>query len=415
MNILLIEPHYYTKYPPLGLMKLASYHRSYGNEVKLIRGKTKDIDFVPDRIEITSLFTYAWKPVHEAIKYYHELYPNAKIRIGGIYASLMPNRLRKKFPYVDVQVGILKEADSYLPAYDILNEVDKWKNWDSSIIFTTRGCIRKCPFCMVPKLEGKITPVINDVKSHINPDYKKIILWDNNFLASPNWKKILNELRDLDLLIDFNQGLDARLIDEEKARILTELRVPLLRFAFDDINEKTMITKTVDLLTKYGLNRRKISIYVLYNFYDYKHKSGDNPSTFFERIKYISQLGCISYPMRFEPLKSLEKNLFVSPLWTNDQLEMIAKARRVIGFGGAFPPYKGLVKKFLSAVNFQEAFELYPIMEKETSDKNEKQKIDGGNEEMSNWGEAVEIHDYNIQKINVSSDLKGGISNGKRR
>jgi len=375
MKVLLVEPHYYTKYPPLGLMKLASYHRSYGNEVKLIRGINKDIDFTPDRIEITSLFTYAWKPVHEVIEYYHVLFPNAKIRIGGIYASLMPDRLHDIFPYIDVQVGIFKEVENYLPAYDILNEVEKWRKWDSSIVFTTRGCIRKCPFCMVPRLEGKIKSVISDIKSYINPDYKKIILWDNNFLASPNWKNTLNELHDLDLLIDFNQGLDARLINEEKARMLADLRVPLLRFAFDDIREKTVITKTIDLLSEYGLNRRKISVYILYNFYDHKNKSEDNPSTFFKRIKYISKLGCVSYPMRFEPLDSLEKNQFVSPLWNLYQLEMIAKARRVIGFGGAFPPYEGLIKKFGSANTFEEAFELYPMEDNRQQISKDKKKI----------------------------------------
>ena len=64
--------------------------------------------------------------------------------------------------------------------------------------------------------------------------------------------------------------------------------------------------------------------------------------------------------MRFEPLTSLDKNKFVSPLWTSNQLEMIAKARRVIGFG-AFPPYEGLIKKFINANNFEDAFSLYPI------------------------------------------------------
>ena len=62
--------------------------------------------------------------------------------------------------------------------------------------------------------------------------------------------------------------------------------------------------------------------------------------------------------MRFEPLTSLDKNRFVSPKWTREDLEMVANARRVIGYAGAFPPYQGLVNKFNRAKDFYEAFEL---------------------------------------------------------
>ena len=123
MNVLLVEPNYYTRYPPLGLMKLASYHRSRANEVKLVKGINEDINFVPDRIEMTSLFTYAWKPVHEAIEFYHKKFTDAKIRIGGIYASLMSERIKSFYPYVNVHEGLHEELDNYLPSYDILSDV----------------------------------------------------------------------------------------------------------------------------------------------------------------------------------------------------------------------------------------------------------------------------------------------------
>lgn len=371
MNVLLVEPDYYTRYPPLGLMKLASYHRSRANNVKLVKGINEEINFDPDRIEITSLFTYAWKPVHEAIKFYHKKFPDTKIRIGGIYASLMPERIKSFFPYVTIHTGLCNEVEKYLPSYDILSDVEKWSNWDSSIVFTSRGCIRSCPFCMVPKIEGKIRSVIDDIQRFIYAGHKKVILWDNNFLASPNWKKMVEDLHDLNLLVDFNQGLDARLINEEKANMLSSLRFRLIRLAYDSKKEKKSITNAVSLLSDYGIRERNISIYALYNFYDSEFSYGDNPSSFFDRIKYISKLGCVSYPMRFEPLFSLQKNQFVSPLWTSKQLEMIAKARRVIGYGGAFPPYEGLVKKFLNADTFEEAFNLYqtkPIIKEEKVD-----------------------------------------------
>lgn len=364
MKVLLVEPAYYTRFPPLGLLKLASYHRSQGNQVKLVRGLTEDLTFNPDRIEITSLFTYAWKPVHEVIKFYHNKFRCAKIRVGGIYASLMPHRLKSFFPFVNTHVGLYEKADRYIPAYDLLNEVEKWKEWDSTILFTSRGCIRNCPFCVVPKLEGKIRAVVEDLERHIYPDHKRIILWDNNFFASPNWKKILRNLEDIGLPVDFNQGIDARLIDDEKARMIADLRTSLIRTAFDNLHEKKAILNAVEFFSQSGIRRRKIFIYALYNFYSENYPS-DIPRTFFERIKQIADLGCVSYPMRYEPLTSLKKNQFVSPLWTSEQLTMIVKARRIIGYGGAFPPYKGLVKKFEKADSFEEAFSVYPLKEKD--------------------------------------------------
>ena len=366
MNVLLVEPNYYTRFQPLGLLKLASYHRSRGNQVKLVRGIKEDLKFNPDRIEITSLFTYAWKPVHEVIDFYHNKFTSAKMRVGGIYASLMPHRLKSFFPFVDTHFGLFAKADDYLPAYDLLNEVEKWEKWDSTILFTSRGCIRNCPYCVVPKLEGKIRIVVEDLERHIYPDHKRIILWDNNFFASPNWKKLLKDLQNTGLPVDFNQGIDARLIDDEKARMIADLRTSLIRTAFDNLYEKKAIVNAVKFFSQSGIRRRKIFIYALYNFYSEKHPS-DIPATFFERIKLIADLGCVSYPMRYEPLTSLEKNRFVSPLWTNEQLTMIVKARRIIGYGGAFPPYTGLVEKFEKADSFEEAFSVYPLKQKSKS------------------------------------------------
>ncbi len=358
MKILLVEPDYYTKYPPLGLMKLASYHRSLGNQVKLVRGIASDLNFNPDRIAITSLFTYAWQPVHKAIEHYHSLFPDSKIEVGGIYASIKPDNIKSSYPFVDVHVGLHEEAECYPPAYDILADVEKWKDWDSSIIFTSRGCIRSCPFCIVPEIEGKIRSVAPDVQNYIYSGHKKVVLWDNNFLASPEWKKAIKNLQETGLRIDFNQGLDARLIDEEKARMLADLKMPMLRMAYDLTGEKKAVTNAVNLLEEYGVKRRNILFYTLYNFYDYTQSYGDTPDTFLARVKDILELGCVSYPMRFEPLHSLKKNQYVSPLWTAKQLEAIAKARRVIGFGGAFPPYEGLITKFKTAKDFNDAFSL---------------------------------------------------------
>lgn len=369
MEILFVEPQYYSKYPPLGLLKLASYHRSRGDKISLVRGLEQNLNTDPDIVYITSLFTFAWAPVHKAIEYYQKKFPGTKISVGGLYASIMPDRVKFHYPFVDIHVGLHESAEQYMPAYDILNTVEKWKNWDSSILFSTRGCIRNCPFCVVPKLEGKIRVAISDVQNFIHPDHKQVILWDNNFLASPQWRKTIIDLKETGLKIDFNQGLDARLMDEEKAQHIADLNMPTIRMAYDFKDEKTAVERAVEHLEEAGIRRRKILFYTLFNFYNPGNEYGDTPESFLEIIQDIANLGCVSYPMRYEPITSLKKNQFVSPLWAPEQLEAIADARRVIGFGGAFPPYQGLVDKFASAKTFDEAFKLRPKQSKDDASK----------------------------------------------
>ncbi|MGC9061054.1 MAG: hypothetical protein ACP5JR_07500 [Thermoplasmata archaeon] len=93
----------------------------------------------------------------------------------------------------------------------------------------------------------------------------------------------------------------------------------------------------IEHLAMAGIKRRSIIVYTLYNF-------KDDPEDFKERVTELLNWGVVSYPMRFETLTSLKKNSFVSDRWTLEELEMVAKARRVLGFAGAFPPYEWLVK-----------------------------------------------------------------------
>ena len=90
MKILLVEPGYYTTYPPMPLLKFAAYHKQLGDEVQLVRGCNPKIAFTPERIYVTSLYTYAWEPVKTAVWYYRTLFPKAKVILGGIYATILP-------------------------------------------------------------------------------------------------------------------------------------------------------------------------------------------------------------------------------------------------------------------------------------------------------------------------------------
>jgi hypothetical protein len=342
MHVLLIEPDYYTRYPPLGLLKLSTYHKQKGDSTELVRG-TQYPRRKPDRIYVTSLFTWAWKPVWECVRYYKIQFPKTEVWLGGIYASLLPDHA--KMSGADkVQVGIYPAAEDCLPDYDLVPD------WDATILFASRGCIRRCGFCSVPKIEGGLKPK-RTIKDLIDPRHKRIVLFDNDILGSPNWPQIFDELAETGLPVDFNQGLDARLITDEAAEKIAKLKMHAIRLAFDYSGIRKFVERAITTLEAHGVKRRKLIFYALYNYID-------DPNDFFLRVRDLLKWGVVVYPMKFEPLTTLLKGTYVAPKWDRTRLNMVMSARRVIGYAGAFPPYEGLVKKFEAASNFDEAFEL---------------------------------------------------------
>jgi hypothetical protein len=346
MHVLLVEPSYHTAYPPLGLLKIAASHKAGGNTVELVRG-IKPVSTTPQKIYVTSLFTYAWKPVHQAVAYYKKTFPQAKVVVGGIYATLMEEHAALSGAD-EIHRGLVEEVEELLPDYSLV------PGWRQSIVFSHRGCVNHCPYCAVPVMEptnGSIK--VKSIRHLLAPGHKKLILWDNNLLGASNWRDLIAELKEIGLPVDFNQGLDARRITEEVAQEFKGLRIDPVRMAYDVPAERNALARAIPALERAGFNLRNMIVYVLYNFQD-------SPEEFLERLCDLMEWGVVAYPMRFEPLDSLEKNQHIGPKWTAEQLETIAQARRVIGYGGAFPPHDGLRKKFLEARNFEEAFTLRP-------------------------------------------------------
>ena len=121
--------------------------------------------------------------------------------------------------------------------------------------FTSRGCIRKCLFCIVPQKEGKIRPV-GDLLDLWDGKSKDVIVLDNNILALPDhFKLICRQARENKIKVDFNQGLDCRLLTEDVVKELKSIRHPEFRFAFDDPALLPIVDKAISLLQKYNINR----------------------------------------------------------------------------------------------------------------------------------------------------------------
>jgi hypothetical protein len=346
MHVLLIEPEYYTRYPPLGLLKLAAYHRVLGDSVELIRGCSPPAH-KPDLIYVTSLFTWAWKAVWSSVTYYKKLFPNVEVVLGGLYASLMPEHA--KFSGADrLCIGTFGDTEQFMPAYDLV------PNWDGSIIQASRGCDRKCPYCAVWRIEGKLNSVRDTIKNLVFPNHTRIVLWDNNILQSPKWRNIFEELvmfsKKKKMKIDFNQGLDARLINDEVARYISNMKIPCVRLSYDYKDMEKYVERAIEVISSYGIRKRKLGIYILFNYLD-------TPEDFFERVRNVLNWGAVAYSLRYQPLDALEYNKYISPNWNEERLEKFSHFRRVCGFGGAFPPYRWLLEHFNSAQNYDDAFQ----------------------------------------------------------
>jgi hypothetical protein len=481
-KILLVEPNYKNKYPPMGLMKIATYYRRLGDDVTFFKGDLKDLvlnntydalleqlyanddtifweKFKPqicqyisrgtqdvlneipltgdniivlellkyyrkyfrnkdyfkpenriyDRVGITTLFTFYWDITIETINFVKQLCKNEKdVMIGGVMASILPDRVEKATgirPYVGTlsTPGQLDPDNDMiidiLPLdYSILEEIDYvYPASDGYLAYMTRGCINKCAFCAVPKLEPEykdFLPITEQIK-YTNEKFggkKDLLLLDNNVLASCQYSHIIDEIKAAgftvgstfvapnmfeiavknlregynergyiktvvrqyklliakygekiqnvyDLLekknlleeytakkdavfetyevvkplfeefykkkgrkryVDFNQGIDSRLINDDNMEKMFEIPVRPVRIAFDHWELRDKYEAAVRTAVKHG--HTNLSNYVLYNF-------EDKPLELYWRLKLnvdlCEELGVsiYSFPMKYHPIE----------------------------------------------------------------------------------------------------------------
>lgn len=203
------------------------------------------------------------------------------VKVGGPAVKLMPDYL--------ASVATLGDDMEVLAKHN------------SRATFTSRGCIRRCKFCAVPKIEG-------DLVELDNWDAKPIVC-DNNLLACSqrHFNSVVDRLKSL-RGIDFNQGLDARLLADYHIERLKELDCKVLRFAWDDARTENVILPAIDRVLQAGYARSKVRCYVLFNF-------EDSPDDALYRCNTLKQLGILPNVQRFQPLNTLKKNSHVAPLW----------------------------------------------------------------------------------------------------
>jgi len=316
MKCLLVEPGYTAKYPNLALMKISSKLKQDGHNVTFVKGtKNQTLEeawngIKYDEIYITSLFTYEAPITIRTIKHYQKNHPHAKIYVGGILASLMPELIERETG-IKPFVGYSKELDQIKPDYDLYKTDTKWDNF--SFIFTTRGCVNRCPYCAVPKLEPDFW-VNKDWKKTIDFRRTNISIQDNNLTAQPieHFRDVTHFCQKFNLGVIIESGLDCRLLTQEHVRALQRVKILTrgLRLAFDHMGQDGYIQRAISLLFEHGITAHKIMVYVLFNF-------NDTPKEAEYRARQIVDLGVDIYPQQYTPLdKTTRKPTFIGKYWT---------------------------------------------------------------------------------------------------
>lgn len=230
MRVGLVDVDGHGGFPNLALMRISAYHKAQGDSVVWWNGFEHY-----DRVYMSKVFTFS----HDIDTV---IYADEIIRGGTGYKDY--GRLPP-------------EIEAMAPDYTI------YPHFKQAIGFLTRGCIRNCPWCIVPRKEGSICPAATwqEIK---RPDSREIIFMDNNVLAHDHGLQQIEELGNEKIWVDFNQGLDARLIDDEVAHLLARLRwIRFVRMACDTPAMIPWVIKAAQRLVDAGIARSRLWSYVL--------------------------------------------------------------------------------------------------------------------------------------------------------
>lgn len=222
------------KWPNLALMKLSAWHKARGDSVEMFFALKGGYDVVYASKVFTTSPDSPYLPV-------------GTIKGGSGY---------------DLHSELPPEVEAMSPDYSL------YPDWDAAIGFTTRGCVRRCPFCIVGAKEGDLR-VTGDLHSFWQGQ-KRIILLDNNLTAAPwsHFRLVLGQMIEAGVEVDFSQGLDIRLLTEDHAALLAQVhpgKSGHIHFAWDNPADEAAVRRGVVMLAK-RLPLRRVMFYVLIGF-----------------------------------------------------------------------------------------------------------------------------------------------------
>lgn len=266
-------------FPNLPLMKISAYHKAQGDSVEWYQPMFSGH---MDKVYMSKVFSFT--PDYEYFVDADEI-----VRGGSGYCIKLDGK--KEIYDKSKDNPLPPEIEHIYPDYSLYPELTK----DTAYGFLTRGCPRGCGFCHVAAKEGRCSYKVADL-SEFWRGQKKIVLCDPNILACKDHMELLQQLADSKAKVNFNQGLDIRLVTEKNMELLKKIRLESIHFAFDRWQDKDIIEPRLRAFAeKTGYNRSKgrVMVYILTNFDTTLEQD-------IYRIQLCRELNFSPYPMIYD-------------------------------------------------------------------------------------------------------------------
>lgn len=317
-KILLIDSDFLdnnAKHPNLALMKISNYYKNKGFETELLKSYNQDYINYPN-IFLTKVFE------DTKINIPLDNIPNLQYGGTGFFFDKAPN--------------LHEDIEHTMPDYNLYSDfVNDYKNSDKhqskiknftdwSIGFMTRGCTRRCSFC-VNKKYTKVH-LHSPLEEFYDPSRKNIRLWDDNIFAYPKWESIFDKLNSTGRKFEFKQGIDIRYMTERKSDVLLRSNYfeKNFYFAFDDFAERNEIETNLKMFVTNFIKihgvREKRFYALLYTLTAYKSQDEKDIWELMKRIQILFSYGTVPYVMRYKSWKESKfRDLYITFAgWTNN-------------------------------------------------------------------------------------------------
>lgn len=269
------------KIPNIALMRISAHHRALGDEVEIRHGASFRqglFDSEPDMVYASAIFTGTLPLVRQL----EEVYPRAIIGGTGF--------------------DIKRKVEDFGISNDDL-DYSLYPRFQQSIGFTQRGCRLRCSFCVVGEKEG----AMQEAKRSIwgiwrgEPYPRELLLLDNDFFGQPNWRLRIRQIREGRFKVSFNQGINARFLDDEAAEAIASvdyrddsMKVKRIYTAWDNLKDERRLFEGLNRLVKYGVRPDHIMVYVLVGYW-----AGETMEQNLYRIATLREFGARPYPMPY--------------------------------------------------------------------------------------------------------------------
>lgn len=281
-------------FPNIALMKISAFHKTLHDIVEWYTPfEHYDIVYLSKVFSFSEDYKY---PIYADEIVYggtgYQIENNNGKECFRKYGQIFKKFLSTKNTIIAHSIFLPDNIENIFPDYSIYPMYTK----DTAYGFLTRGCPRGCAFCHVEAKEGKKSYKVANLSDFWNGQ-KNIVLCDSNILACKDWKPLLQQLIDSKAYVDFNQGLDIRMMTDEKAEMLSQIKMKEIHFAWDRYEDKDIILPKLKLFSeiKYkGKNPDHSAIvYVLVNFHTTIEQD-------LERIYTLREMGYWAYVMIYD-------------------------------------------------------------------------------------------------------------------